>query len=95
MMSKLNSTPYQNALKSVNNPKKAAKRVKVLLIRVITRIEKITVYLGEEDLGDKELKTKISLLSQLIGVKKQLISEMKELDGKTEKVTSSLGDILS
>ena len=91
---KLNSSSYKIARKSVIDNKTAAKRLKTLLIRIITRIDKITIFLGQEELDDKELKTKISLLSQLIGVKKQVSSEIKELEGKGEKNTSSLSDIL-
>jgi len=81
----LKSLSYKNARKFVSDNKFAIKRSKTLLIRVITRIDKITLYLGNEELMDKELKTKISLLSQLIGVKKQLVSEIKELEAKEPK----------
>jgi len=91
----LKSASYKYAKKSLIDKKYAIRRLTLLLKRVMTRIEKITIYLGEEDLEDKELKTKISLLSQLIGVKKQVISEIKELEGRTEKTSRSLGDILS
>jgi len=91
----LKSTSYKNAKKSKKDSAYHIKRSGLLLTRIMTRVEKITIYLGEEDLGDKELKAKISLLSQLIGVKKQVIAEIKELEGRTEKTETSLGDILS
>lgn len=79
----------------IDDNKSAKRRLKTLLIRILTRIDKITIFLGQEELEDKELKTKISLLSQLIGVKKQIILEIRELEGKREKTTSSLSDILT
>jgi hypothetical protein len=90
----LKSASYKYAKKSLKDKTYAVKRLTLLLKRVMTRIEKITIYLGEEDLNDKELKTKISLLSQLIGVKKQVMLEIKELEGKTQKTSSNLSDIL-
>ncbi len=90
----LKSSSYMIARKSVKDNKFSAKRLKTLLIRIITRIDKITIFLGEEELEDKELKTKISLLSQLIGVKKQVTAEIKELNAEPQNKTQALSDIL-
>ena len=91
----LKSGSYKNARKSLDSNAFHIKRTKTLLKRVMTRIEKINLYLGQEELGDKELKAKISLLSQLLGVKKQLLLEIKELAAIPENSSSSLSDILN
>lgn len=90
----LNSLSYRNARKMVNNKKFSIKRLKTLLLRILTRIDKITIYLGDEELEEKELKTKISLLSNLIGVKKQVVTEIKEIEGNQENDTLAISDIL-
>lgn len=91
---KLNSQEYVNARKSIRDNKAHLKRLDVLLGRVMTRIEKITSFLREDYLGDKELKSKISLLSQLLGVKKQIKAEIKTLIVKPQNKESNLGDLL-
>jgi hypothetical protein len=91
---KLNSTSYKNARKMLESQAFEIKRSKTLLIRILTRIDKINVFLGTEDIGDKILKTKISLLSQLLGVAKTLKAEIKSLEGKTENSKDNLTDIL-
>jgi hypothetical protein len=91
----LNSNGYKYARKSQKDLTFKIKRLKLLHLRILTRIEKINIYLGNEGLGDKELKTKLSLLSQLIGVKKQVAAEIKELGTGNVKGESSIGDILN
>ncbi len=91
----LHSTSYKTARKMVKSKDYAVKRLKTLLIRILTRIDKVTIFLGQEEIEAKHLKTQISLLSQLIGVKKQVAQEIKELDSKVDKRESSLSDILS
>lgn len=92
-MPKLTSCSYKTANKIIKDKDYAKKRFKTLLIRVLTRIDKITIYLGNDELGDKELKTKISLLSQLLGVKKLVSSEIKELDSKGQNNNPSLRNL--
>lgn len=89
----LKSASYKTARKIVKDKKYAHKRLQTLLVRILVRIDKITIFLGDEELDEKELKNKISLLSQLIGVKKQINSEIKELEEKSEKTSLGLGDI--
>lgn len=91
---KLNSKSYKNATKMVRSNTFAVRRLKTLLVRVLTRIDKITIYLGDEELEAKELKTNISLLSNLIGVKKQISSEIKELEGNQENSKACISDLL-
>jgi len=91
---KLNSQEYRNATLSIKNTKKYLRRLEILLIRITTRIEKINSFLREDDLEDKELKSKISLLAQLLGVKKQIKLEIKSLGVEPTNSNSSLGDIL-
>ncbi len=43
---KLNSASYKNARKMIEDVNFAKKRLKTLLIRILTRIDKITIYLG-------------------------------------------------
>ena len=95
VVKKLNSQEYVNARKSIKDRTKHLKRLEVLLGRIMTRIEKINSFLREDDLEDKELKSKISLLSQLLGVKKQIKSEIKSLDSKQQNKGLNIGDILS
>lgn len=90
-MTKLNSSSYRNSLKSMKNQKTAIKRTNLLLMRILVRIDKITIYLNCEDLPDKELKSKISLLSSLLEVKKKLKSEIKELLGEADTSENLFG----
>ncbi len=90
----LTSKAYKDARKIVKDKGYATKRLKLLFVRVLTRIEKITIYLGEDEISDKDLKMKISLLSTLLEVKKKIKIELKELLGEGEKPEEDLGNIL-
>ena len=92
-MTKLNSPSYRNALKSMKSQTHALKRTNSLLTRVLTRIYLISVYLNSDNLEDKELKSKVSLLSSLLEVKKKLKAEIKELSQDSNK-TEDLFDNL-
>lgn len=89
----LKSPAAQFARKGVKSKSYSVKRLSLLLVRIITRIEKITIFLGQEDVGDKELKSKITLLSSLFEVKKKIKLELKELEGDVSK-TEGLFDNL-
>lgn len=91
----LNSNGYKYARKAEKDFNFKIKRLKLLLLRISTRIEKINIYLGYEDLKDKEVKEKISLLSSLLEVKKKVNSEIKELTAKDNKSESSLSNIIN
>lgn len=84
MTKHLNSPSYRNALKCGKNKTFAVKRLNLLLTRIVTRIDKITIYLNQEELSDKEIKSKIGLLSSLFEVKKKIKSEMKETTGEAD-----------
>lgn len=92
---KMTSYAFQCAKRSVKDNKVALKRLNTLLIRILTRIEKISIFLGEEELDEKELKSKITLLSSLLTVKKQLNLDIKDLGSKDTKTSSSLKQLLS
>ena len=91
----LHSSSYKTARKMVKSKDYSIKRLNTLLIRILTRIDKVTIFLGQDKMEAKHLKTQISLLSQLLGVKKQVSLEIKELEAGNEKRGSSLSDILS
>ncbi len=90
-MTNLNSPSYRNALKCGKNKVFAVKRLNLLLTRIVTRIDKITIYLNQEELSDKEIKSKIGLLSSLFEVKKKIKSEMKETTGETDTSENLFG----
>lgn len=90
----LTSKAYQDARKSVKNQDYAIKRLKLLFVRILTRIERITIFLREDDIDLKDLKSKISLLSSLLEVKKKIRFELKELDPNTDKSNRDLGELL-
>lgn len=80
----LKSPAAQFARKGIKSKSYSVNRLSLLLVRIITRIEKITIYLGQEDVSDKDLKSKIALLSSLLEVKKKVKSEIKELTSETD-----------
>ena len=90
----LTSKAYKDARKVIKDKEYAIKRLKLLFVRVLTRIEKITIYLGEDEISDKDLKMKISLLSTLLEVKKKIKIELKNINSNTEKAEGDLGNIL-
>ncbi|TET75435.1 MAG: hypothetical protein E3J56_00625 [Candidatus Aminicenantes bacterium] len=91
----LDSTAYNYAKKIFKDKKFATSRLFTLFRRVQTRIEKVTMFLGENDIEDVDLKFKISLLSSLLDVKRKLRAELKELSQDFGKGKDSLGEILS
>ena len=85
---------YQDARRTIKSQEYAIKRLRLLSIRILTRIERITICLGEDDISDKDLKMKISLLSTLLEVKKKIKIELKNINSNTEKAEGDLGNIL-
>ncbi len=77
------------------NPKYAFKRCLILTKKIQAQIERINSFLIPEDIPDKILKGKISLLSSLLDVRRKLRVELKELSQDTGKGEDSLGEILS
>ncbi|HEA65092.1 MAG TPA: hypothetical protein ENI02_03010, partial [Candidatus Aminicenantes bacterium] len=75
----LKFSPYQYAKRILKDKKFAISRNQMLLRRIQTRIELINIFLGEEDIQDKDVKSRISLLSSLLDVKRKLKVELREL----------------
>lgn len=90
----LKGRAYIFALKSFHSPKMAKQRSELLLKRIMTQIEKITLSLNQNDILDKILKSRISLLSSLLEVKKKIRVELKEMASDSGKQTESLGELL-
>ncbi len=90
----LKSKAYKDAVRAVKDKDYAVKRLKLLFVRVLTRIERITIFLREDEIPHKTLKDKISLLSSLLEVKKKIRVELKDLESDSGKQTKTLGKIL-
>ena len=88
---KLSCSEYRSALNWKKKEGYATKRLNLLLLRIVVRIEKVNKFLSDKDVGDKELKSKISLLSSLFEVKKKIKSEIKELTGETDTSENLFG----
>ena len=91
----LSSSSYKAARKAFKDSQYNIKRLQLLSLRVRVRIEKVSISLSEEDIEDKVLKNKISLLSALLDVKRKLRVELRELSANPEKPGNSLGEILN
>lgn len=90
----LKSTAYSYAKRILKDKKFAVSRLFTLFRRIQTRIEEVTIFLGENEIQDDDLKFKISLLSSLLDVKRKLRGELKELSQDFGKGKDSLGEIL-
>ncbi len=90
----LNSTAYKDARWSRDKPAYAFKRLRILFVRVLTQIEEVNIFLGKPIESDKTLKEKISLLSQLLDVKRKIKAELKELEGEAPKSGKTLSELL-
>lgn len=89
-----NSTAYQYAKRILKDKKFAVTRNLMLLRRIQTRIELVTIFLGQDDVEDKDVKPRISLLSSLLDVKRKLRTELRELAQDTGKGEDSLRELL-
>jgi len=91
----LKGSAYQISNKMIRNSKFAFSRIMLLFRRIQSRIELINIFLGEPEIDDKLLKSKISLLSNLLDVKRKLKLELKELSLDSGKGKDQLSEILS
>ncbi len=89
----LKSKAYQNARIVIKDKNYSVKRLTLLLLRISTQIELVTIFLGEDDLPDKDLKLKISLLTSLLEVKKKVKNEIKEAEGVSDKSEDPFSDL--
>ena len=94
-MPKLKSTQYHRALKTLKSETFAIRRLKTLLLRIITRREKITDFLVQDWIDPKEEKARFSLLSSILDAEKKIKTELKELMSEKEKTSNTLGQILA
>jgi len=78
----------------VKDKKKSAFQLRALLVKVVTQIQRINVFLREEEIEDKELTSKINLLNRLLETKKKLEKELEKCQPKTKKGGSALGELL-
>lgn len=93
-LGKLSGAGYRSACKILKDSQFAKKRVLLLIKRVETRIQEISIFLSEPDVDDEILKAKISLLSSLLEVKKKLRRELETATSKAGKKDDSLSDLL-
>jgi len=91
----LKSKAYANARKILRNPVFASERLLLLLVRVITRREKVSIFLGNDDIDSKEEKTMFSLLSAILDAEKKIKAELKECIPEGEKERNQLREILN
>ena len=89
----LKSKAYQNARIVIKDKSYSVKRLTLLLLRISTQIELVTIYLGNDNLSDKVLKLKISLLTSLLEVKKKVKLEIKSLSDEPNKSENVFGDL--